>query len=165
MVVSTSCKKSTAVNDNGQTNGTLKVGDTPPNFSEENSQGVMISLEDFRGKIIVLSFGAMWCGPCRSEVPELVQAYNSYKAQGVEILQCVYQDEDSNPADLSDLARWIAEFNITFTVFKDEDRSTVDAYKFHAIPFSVLIDRDFVIREIFIGYTPGDVLNAIRDLL
>lgn len=167
-----SCKKSKDTGGNGGNNGNnppttggLSVGDTPPNFTETDSQGNPFTLESLRGNVIILGFSAMWCGPCRAEAPELVNMYNTYKERGLEIVQCIYQDEGSEPADLDDLARWINEFGITYTVINDPDESTVDAYKFRSIPFNVIIDRDFIIRDIIIGNYPTRIRQAIEDLL
>jgi peroxiredoxin len=164
-----SCKKSSGVDNDNENNGPpvigVFVGDIAADFSEIDALGNAFTLESFRGNIIVLSFSAMWCGPCRAETPDLAVIYNTYKERGLEIIQCVYQDEDGNPADLNDLARWIAEFTLPFTVFHDPDYSTVDRYKFAAIPFTVVIDRDFIIRNRITGNYPNELRQAIEDLL
>lgn len=65
-------------------------------FIEQNWQGNTLSLEDFKGSVIALSFSAMWCGPCRQEAQELINIYNTYKERGLVVLQCLYEDEDYN---------------------------------------------------------------------
>ncbi len=163
----TSCKKNEETTNTFTPSGVVgySVADTAADFTEIGSDGTPISLEDYRGKVIVISFGAMWCGPCRSEVPELVELYSTYKDQGLVVMECVYQDEDSNSADLSDLARWMSEFGITYPVFGDDDRSTVDSWGFNSIPYNVVIDRNFVIRAIIIGYVAGSLERNITKLL
>jgi peroxiredoxin len=160
--VLSSCKKSSGVDQQGVG---VYEGNIAANFVEINSQGNEITLESFRGKVIMLTFSAMWSDPCRLEAPDLVDLYNTYKERGLEIVQCIYHDEDSNPADLSDLARWINEFGMTFTVFNDPDLSTVFLYQFNAIPFNVVIDRDFIIRDRIEGYFGAELHQAIEDLL
>ncbi|MCP5051026.1 MAG: TlpA family protein disulfide reductase [bacterium] len=162
-----SCKKNSDAAETFTPSGNVgyNVADTATNFTEMGSDGALLALEDFRGKVIVLTFGAMWCGPCRSAVPELVRLYNTYKDQGLVILECVYQDEDSNPADLADLARWMGEFGIPYPVFNDDDRSTVNSWGFNAIPFNIVIDRNFVIRDRIAGYTAGAIENLVKKLL
>lgn len=163
--VLSSCKKSSGVDQPGNPVVGVYLGNIAANFSETDSQGNELTLESYRGNVVLLTFSAMWCGPCRSEAPELVNLYNTYKEQGLEIVQCIYQDEDGNPSDLSDLARWINEFGMTFTVFNDPDRSTVNTYNFDAIPFNVIIDRDFIIRHRIEGYDPGALRRYIEELL
>ena len=140
-------------------------GNIAINFTEMDSTDTPITLESLRGNVILLTFSTMWCGPCRREAPELVNLYNTYNQNGLEIVQCIYQDEDGNPADLDDLARWINEFGITFPVFYDPDRSTVDTYNFNAIPFNVLIDRNFIIWHRIEGYDPDELRRLIEELL
>ncbi len=165
--VSTSCKKSSdntpVFTPSGQVG--YNVADTAATFTEMSFDGSLISLEDYRGKVIILSFGAMWCGPCRRAVPEMVELNNKYKSQGLEIIECVYQDEDGDPCDVSDMGRWMSEFGINYMVFTDEDRSTVDSWGFNSIPFNVVIDRSFVIRNRFSGYSEGTLERTIKDLL
>ncbi len=163
--VLTSCKKNSEVDQQGDPVVGIYVGNIATNFTETDSQGNEITLESFRGNVILLTFSAMWCGPCRMEAPELVNLYNTLKDRGLVIVQCIYQDEDGNPSDLSDLARWINEFGMTFTVFNDPDRSTVNLYNFDAIPFNVVIDRDFIIRHRNSGYYPGELQQVIEGLL
>lgn len=143
----------------------VNMGNTAQNFSEEDFQGNTVALDQYKGKVIFLTFSAMWCGPCRQECPDLNRLNNTYKERGLEIVQCIYQDEDGNPADLQDLARWMNEFGINFMVFRDEDRSTVDAWRFSGIPFNCIIDRNFVIKYRRSGYDGNEIENLIEDLL
>jgi peroxiredoxin len=163
--VLSSCKKSSEVDQPGNPVVGIYFGNIASNFTETDSQGNEFTLESFRGNVILLTFSTMWCGPCRMEAPELVNLYNTFKERGLVIIQCIYQDEDGNPADLSDLARWLNEFGMTFTVFNDPDRSTVDLYNFNAIPFNMVIDRDFIIRYRESGFYPDVLQQIIKELL
>ena len=55
----------------------LEIGDKAPNFKVELSDGKQVSLSDYKGKYLFLHFWATWCGPCRKELPELQQFYQS----------------------------------------------------------------------------------------
>jgi len=160
-----SCKKSSEVVQSLDTIVGIHIGFIATNFTETDSQGNEITLDSYRGNVILLTFSTMWCGPCRTEAPELVNTYNTFKERGLVILQCNFQDEDGNPADLGDLARWINEFGITFTVFNDPDQSTVDLYNFNAVPFNIVIDRDFTIAYRQAGFYPDELHQIIKELL
>lgn len=164
-VLLVSCKKSSAIDDDPPSNVGVRVGNVAKNFSETDSNNQPIALESFRGKVILLEFSAMWCSPCRGEASQLMHLYNSYKARGFELLQCVYQDEDRNPADLNDLLRWIQEYKITFHVFNDPNYSTVNAYELSAIPLNIVIDKDLVIRYRSEGFDSAAIARVIEQLL
>lgn len=166
----TSCKKSNTIDENepnggGEPTVGIGVGNIVMNFTEMDWQGNNFNLEDFNGSVIVLSFSAMWCGPCRQEAQELINIYNTYKERGLVVLQCLFQDEDSNPADIQDMATWMQWFGINYLVFNDPDKSTVDAFKFNSIPFNLVIGRDFIIYKRFSGNYPEQIRQAVEDLL
>src|SRR4051812_7165758 len=54
-----------------------------PGFAWTSTAGHKWNLEEQRGKIVFVNFWATWCGPCRSETPELVRVYNTYRGKGV----------------------------------------------------------------------------------
>ena len=163
--VLSSCKKSIQGNQPENLVVGIYINNIATSFTEIDSQGNEITLESFRGNVILLTFSTMWCGPCRAEAPELVNLYNTLKERGLVIVQCIFQNEGGNPADLSDLARWLNEFGMTFTVFNDPDMSTVNLYNFNAVPFNIVIDRDFIIRYRDSGFYPGGLQTIIEDLL
>jgi thiol-disulfide isomerase/thioredoxin len=144
--------------------GVLK-GNTAANFTEPDSNGTPFSLEFFRGSVILLNITTMWCNPCRQEAGELMALYDEYKAQGLEIVMIVLEDEDQNIADLSDLVRWVNEFNLTFPVLYDPDSSTKNLYQAINVPTNIIIDRDFVIQYRQSGYRPPEILETIQKLL
>ncbi|MFC2141275.1 peroxiredoxin family protein [Acidobacteriota bacterium] len=155
--VISSCKKSPDI-------GVL-IGNEAPNFSEPNSQGNLFTLSSLRGKVILLNFTTMWCGPCRQEAADLMPLYAQYNAQGLEIVVCLLEDEDQNPTDLNDLNVWIDEYGFTFPVIHDPDSSTENTYQIVNVPTNIIIDRDFVIRYRQEGYRPTEIADWITDLL
>lgn len=141
------------------------VGDEATDFEEMNSQGLLFRLSALKGKVILLSFSTMWCGPCKEEAGHLEALYQEYKDRGFEVVQCLYQDENSNPADLEDLARWISTYGLTFTVVNDPDRSTVNTYKPEYIPLNIIIDRNFILRMREYGFSLSQVKSLIEQYL
>lgn len=161
-----SCKKSDSANtSDGPAVMGVRFGNIAVSFTETDSNGIEFTLESLKGKVILLNFSAMWCGPCRAEVPHLLELYNKYKEQGLEIVQCIFQDEDGNPADIDDLARWIKEFGCPYIVINDPDSSSVNTYNFQAIPFNIVIDRDFVIQYVAEGFDLDEIRRKITQNL
>jgi thiol-disulfide isomerase/thioredoxin len=65
----------------------------------KDSQGQKVRLRDLRGKIVVLNFWATWCGPCKAELPLLVEAEQNYGARGV-IFIAASLDDDQTKAQI-----------------------------------------------------------------
>ncbi|HEY0173991.1 MAG TPA: TlpA disulfide reductase family protein [Pyrinomonadaceae bacterium] len=73
--------------------------------------GAPFRLSDFKDKVVVLDLWATWCGPCRLEVPHLVELQNEYRAKGVEVIGLTTEDPTSDEEKVRDFAK---EFKINY---------------------------------------------------
>jgi|SRR5690606_15011180 len=111
-------------------------------FSMENTDGKIIRLFEFEGKYLLLDFWASWCGPCREEHTNLINAYQHYRDRGFAILS-VSIDTDKN--------KWkeaIEKDGITWTQVSDLKGHKGDVYLKYgitSIPANFLIDPDGVV--------------------
>ena len=118
-----------------------------PDFSAVTLDGRTVSLADFRGqKKVVVAFWASWCGPCRLEMPSLVDFYkrNHSDSSDFEIL-AVSIDEDA--ADASSFA---TAQKLNFPVLLDQHQKMARAYGVEAIPTMFVIDKD---GKVIYGHT------------
>ncbi len=115
-----------------------RVGNLPPDFRYQNSQGQSVSLSDLKGKPIMLNFWATWCSPCRTEMPILEEIYRdrSWQDAGLKLL-IISLDQDSSKVE-----KYLDENNYTFPVFIDAKQVLGQAYTVYVIPVTFLINKN-----------------------
>ena len=115
------------------------IGKTVPNFSAIDLDGNPISLAQYRGKVVLLDFWAVWCGPCIAEMPTVKAVYNSYKDEGFDIIGISLDTDEDRLRD------YLKENDIPWRqVFSGEGWKSPVAqqYGIRAIPAPWLIDKD-----------------------
>lgn len=122
------------------------VGQKFADFEMKTPEGNNVKLSDFvsKNKYTLVDFWASWCGPCRQEMPNVVEAYKIFKPKGFEIVGVsLDRDEES-------WKKGIAELNITWPQMSDVkywDCEAAKLYGVNAIPATVLIDQEGTIVE------------------
>ena len=121
----------------------LAVGKPAPlDFTLKDMNGVDVKLASFKGKVILLNFWATWCGPCRAEIPSLVELQEQY---GDDLVVLGFSVDD--PAEK--LKPYATEYKMNYPVLVGKDREDVqDAFgPLFGIPVSVIIGRDGIIAK------------------
>jgi peroxiredoxin len=137
------------------------VSKLAPDFSAPTLDGRIVSLADFRGqKKVVVAFWASWCGPCRMEMPSLVQFYkaNHNDSSDFEILAVSIDDE---PRDATNFA---TAQKLNFPVLFDPRQKMASAYEVEGIPTMYVIDKDGKIIFGRSGYDPAMEFQLAREL-
>ena len=137
-------------------------GQVAPDFVLKSATGENLRLSEYRGDVILINFWATWCGPCRQEMPILDDLYGRYQRVGFNLLG-VNIDEDSRRA-----MQMVQELGVNFPVLFDENKEVSKLYEVEAMPVTILVDREGIVRHVHHGYKPGyeeKYLTEIRSLL
>ena len=112
----------------------------PLNFTLKDMNGVDVKLASFKGKPIVVNFWATWCGPCRAEIPSLVELNTEYGAQGKDVVILGISVDDP----IEKLKPYATQMKMNYPVLVGNGRDDVqDAFgPLWGIPVTVFIDRE-----------------------
>jgi thiol-disulfide isomerase/thioredoxin len=135
------------------------IGDTPE-LSGTTVDGKEISLEDYRGKVVLLDFWATWCPPCVEGLPEIKAVYEKYGDKGFEIIG-ISLDQSIDP-----LKTFIEEENLDWINLYDADQtaSLADQFSVSSIPSLFLLNQEGEIVALD-PRGPGVLENEVAKLL
>jgi len=123
----------------------IQIGGPAPPFQTERVEGRPISLSDYRGKVIVLTFWATWCEPCKKEMPEIQAAYEQHKRDGLMVLAVNFG------GDQDDVKAFMEKMGLTFPALMDRRAHISAQYGVVSLPVTFFIDRAGIIRERVVG--------------
>ena len=139
----------------------LAVTPAPP-FKLDSMAGKPVSLDQYKGQVIMINFWASWCGPCRTEMPILEKLHAKYKPMGFTMIG-VNVEPDSGLA-----AKWLASTPVSFPILFDTRSEVSKLYSVAGMPSTVIIDRKGNLRWLHRGYKAGDeneYLDQIRAMV
>src|SRR5262245_15861143 len=123
----------------------VKNPDAAPAFQLNDLDGKPVSLAEARGKVVLLNFWATWCGPCRAEIPDLVDLQKRY-ADKLEIMALATQEDDSDQ-----VRRFVQHSGINYRVAMASDDVVRDYGGIAALPTSFVIDAQGRVVQKHIG--------------
>lgn len=137
-----------------------------PEFRLPTVDGTTYDVKDVLGKnVIVISFWATWCIPCRREMLHLQKLYDQYRGAGLQVLAISIDDASR----LSQVKPYVKKYQYTYPVLLDTDSLVIKKFQTQPeIPLTVVVDRQGRIVRRFQGYKPGDeetLKAAIKKLM
>lgn len=129
--------------------------------------GESIKLSKYSGKVLLINLWATWCGPCRTETPELVRLHKEYQARGVEMVGLSTEDPGSSKQMVQDFVR---EYEVDYEIgWVTRDVAMALMQGQGSIPQSFILTRDGRVKKRFIGFhpqrTPPQLKQAIEEAL
>lgn len=110
--------------------------DPAPAFKVDALDGKLLSLADYKSKVILLNFWATWCGPCRAEIPDLVELQNKYKDQ-LQVIGLVVDDDDEDA-----VKKFAEKYRINYPIAMATEEMRTEYGGIPALPTSFVLDGE-----------------------
>ncbi len=133
----------------------LEIGSKAPIFSLESLEGEVVTLDQLKGKKVLINFWATWCPPCKEELPDMQELYNENQNK-LEIL-AINLDPENNVHKFRD------EYELRFPILLDKENHVNELYKVLAVPTSYVIDENGIIINKHIGALDEDAFQKLID--
>lgn len=125
----------------------VEVGRAAPAYEATTLDGSGVSLEQLRGKPVLLNVWATWCAPCREEIPYLSRLYDQHHTEGLEIIG-VSIDARGEDEKIADFAK---EIGMRYPIWLDPNQRVAATFLAFGVPASYLVDRHGVLRWKHVG--------------
>lgn len=143
--------------------GPAMLSETVMQASFKFLDGKSRRLSDYSGKVLVVDLWATWCGPCRQEIPHLVEMAREYKSKGVEIIGLTTEDPETDAELVKDFSK---EFQINYPIgWVDPTMADGLTKGRNGIPQTIIIGRDGKIKKHFVGFNPYSSVPQIKAVL
>jgi peroxiredoxin len=137
-------------------------GTQAPGFNLRDLKGNVVTLEHYKGKVVLLVFWAPWCASCRVDLPELEQLYNKYQDEGFAVIGI------NVDASTARVAAFLRKAPLKYAILVDSKGETAEAYRLSGLPTIFIIDREGVVKHRHSGYEKeflGIYDKEIQELL
>lgn len=129
-----------------------------PELKVTDESGKTYTLNDFKGKSVVINFWASWCPPCKSEMPNFQEVYEE-QSDEVEFLMVALIDGSKETKETA--KGYVDDNGFTFPVYYDSNNTSAINFGVNSIPTTVLIDKDGNIVDQHIGALSKANLEAL----
>jgi peroxiredoxin len=134
---------------------TAETRKAAPDFTLNDAGGVPVKLSEFRGKVVLLSFWATWCVPCRAEVPWFIEFQQAYRDRGLVVLGVSLDDAGWKP-----VKPYVDEMKINYRVVVADERIAPLYGGLVSLPVTLIIDKAGRIAVTHVGLCPKSEYEA-----
>jgi thiol-disulfide isomerase/thioredoxin len=137
----------------------LPVGSDPFDDLGKDINGDKIRLSDHRGKVVIVSFWASWCEPCKKELPVLAGVAKRVGPEHMKIIAINFHDDNER---FRAVVKILKEYPIT--MLRDAGSKAARKYDVRAIPRMIVIGRDGKVASDHTGYGEGSLPGFVDEL-
>ena len=124
----------------------VEVNFPAPEVTLADTRDVTRSLSDYRGQVVLVNLWATWCPPCKEEMPTLQAFYDRHHENGFTVIAI----NDGDP--MADVLQFEKDYRLGFPVWLDpEYYATEQAFKTMNLPSSFVVDREGIVRLMWVG--------------
>jgi thiol-disulfide isomerase/thioredoxin len=136
----------------------VKPGDIPPESLGATRHNEPVKTTDFTGKVLVTTFWASWCGPCKAEMAALEKIQRVAKEK-VQVVAVNIEPRD----EFRDATRRLHDWEMKIT--NDPRKTAADAYGVGGIPHMLIIGRDGKVQKVHRGYSESFLKQLIEEVI
>ena len=136
------------------------VGSVPEGDLGKDIDGNKVLLSDYHGKVVILSFWASWCEPCRKELPVLAGVVKQVGPDHLQVLAVNHRDE---PEPFKYVVKVLKDYPIKF-MKRDPNAKIARKFGVQGIPRMIIIGRDGKVAADHIGYGEGMIPVLVDEL-
>ena len=137
--------------------GVTRVGPVEtPGFTLDDLSGNKVSIDDYKGRVVLLNFWATWCPPCKAEMPAMENLHNTLHGEGLSVVAIDDYEKKEK------VVKFIKENPYTFDILIDPSGRTSEDYKAMMLPTSFIIDKEGMAVGKVVGMREWDSPESIE---
>ena len=137
----------------------LAVGAVPFDELGKDIDGNKVTISEHHGKVVIVSFWASWCGPCRKELPILANVAKKVGPEHLKVISINYRDEPKPFRIIADALK-----TLPITILRDANGKAARKFDVRGVPRMIIIDRDGKVAADHTGYGEGSVEEIVEEL-